>query len=425
MKSKNYKDYMYNFISDICSDIGPRLTTTSQEKEGFKVLEKELKINSDKIYSHNFKTSYNAYPGGAAKVSALMIFLGLFFIFTNFPIVCVIISIFALILGVSEIMFLKSPLDIFYKKGISKNVFGKISPTNKAKKYIIIAGHMDSAYEIPSSKKGIKLLKRIIYDVLIVGFSINLWALTKVGILGMQINVPFSVGLWGFFNVNLIDILLAIIFLPILIFFYIPSVLNFFGNKIVPGANDNLSGVAISLAAAKHLYKNKPKNVEVWCGAFGAEEAGMRGSQNFVKDIPRNILDNSYTIVLDSVGAGDGVAILEEEDMYLKLNNKYPFVHPSKHDKELCDKVYKVTKSLNQKSPSVEVMKSKFAGTDASSFSLEGYKACSIVCGDKKSHFVVNWHTMEDIPKNLDKNVLQHVLDMILETVNSIDKDNE
>ena len=59
---------------------------------------------------------------------------------------------------------------------------------------------------------------------------------------------------------------------------------NFVSHNKCLGANDNLSGAISALSIAKYFKdpNRRPKNVEIWCVAFGAEEAGQRGSTDFV-----------------------------------------------------------------------------------------------------------------------------------------------
>lgn len=73
-----------------------------------------------------------------------------------------------------------------------------------------------------------------------------------------------------------------------------------------PGANDNASGVAAALVAARLLRENPPAaGVEIV--AFGAEELGLHGSQFYARS-PR-LQQISGMINLDMVGVGDRLQI--------------------------------------------------------------------------------------------------------------------
>lgn len=75
--------------------------------------------------------------------------------------------------------------------------------------------------------------------------------------------------------------------------------------NILTGAGDNASGVGVMLEAAEVLkgYKTQGKIIFV---AFGAEEAGLRGSIYYAEQMTEKDIANTVTMInLDSVGVGD------------------------------------------------------------------------------------------------------------------------
>ena len=77
-------------------------------------------------------------------------------------------------------------------------------------------------------------------------------------------------------------------------------------SPVVPGANDNASGVAVALSLADKLQEEPPRNLDVWVVLTGGEECGMEGMRSFART-HKDELDPFKTIVLaiDSVGKGD------------------------------------------------------------------------------------------------------------------------
>jgi Zn-dependent M28 family amino/carboxypeptidase len=57
------------------------------------------------------------------------------------------------------------------------------------------------------------------------------------------------------------------------------------GGVLHPGADDNASGVAALLAAAKHFKANPPQHTIVFA-AFDAEEMGLKGAEQFMAKLP-------------------------------------------------------------------------------------------------------------------------------------------
>lgn len=82
--------------------------------------------------------------------------------------------------------------------------------------------------------------------------------------------------------------------------------------KIIRGAIDNASGVAVLINLAKILieeYDINPPDFDIIFCAFNGEEKGLKGSSNFVKDI-KNKYKNLVNINIDSVGYVNGGDII-------------------------------------------------------------------------------------------------------------------
>ena len=80
---------------------------------------------------------------------------------------------------------------------------------------------------------------------------------------------------------------------------------------VVPGANDNASGVAGVLEALRALADDRPEGLEVVAVFPGSEESGMDGMRAWLADAR---LDPATTLVvgLDTIGSGEPV-VLEAE----------------------------------------------------------------------------------------------------------------
>ncbi|MGE5486130.1 MAG: M20/M25/M40 family metallo-hydrolase [Ignavibacteriales bacterium] len=91
-----------------------------------------------------------------------------------------------------------------------------------------------------------------------------------------------------------------------------------------PGANDNASGVAVILEAARVL-KDYDLASEVRFLAFGAEELSLLGSKYYASTLTPEEVSNIIGMVnLDMVGIGDecssgNIGIFEEEDPYAQI----------------------------------------------------------------------------------------------------------
>jgi len=80
--------------------------------------------------------------------------------------------------------------------------------------------------------------------------------------------------------------------------------------KTSPGADDNGSGVGVLLELAKHFKKLKiPDNFRIIFIAFGAEEAALVGSREYLKSHSKSLENCQLLINLDQVGGSDVIAI--------------------------------------------------------------------------------------------------------------------
>ena len=104
-----------------------------------------------------------------------------------------------------------------------------------------------------------------------------------------------------------------------------------------PGANDNASGIAMLLSLAKYYSENPPRHSVMFI-AFGAEEAGLIGSEYYVNHPLVPLSQIKFVMNLDLAGTGDDGATvvngailnrefellqkINEEGNYLKTINK-------------------------------------------------------------------------------------------------------
>lgn len=84
-----------------------------------------------------------------------------------------------------------------------------------------------------------------------------------------------------------------------------------FNHKMMPGANDNASGVAVIMGVAKAIHESglKPRRSIIF-NFFGAEEQGVKGSEFYLKHpfIPNKNLKGLFN--LDGVGRGTKLVAL-------------------------------------------------------------------------------------------------------------------
>jgi Zn-dependent M28 family amino/carboxypeptidase len=91
---------------------------------------------------------------------------------------------------------------------------------------------------------------------------------------------------------------------------------------VVPGANDNLTGVAALLELGRLLEEDRPTGLRVLLVSAGSEEANQEGTLAFARrhfgSLPR---ESTSFICLDTLGSGD--LVLLEGEGFLKMRD-YP-----------------------------------------------------------------------------------------------------
>ncbi len=76
-------------------------------------------------------------------------------------------------------------------------------------------------------------------------------------------------------------------------------------SDVVPGANDNASGVAAAIGAVTDLDDDPPENLDVWIVLPGAEECLQEGMRAFTRSHRKFLADKpTYFVNLDTVGHG-------------------------------------------------------------------------------------------------------------------------
>ena len=185
-------------------------------------------------------------------------------------------------------------------------------------------------------------------------------------------------------------------------------------SEIVPGANDNASGVATALSLVEVLDTEKPENLDVWLLLTGGEECQMEGMRAFIRAHRKSIdREHTYFLVLDSVGSGtvryetgEGLAVTYDMDKRLV---------------ELCGAVATADRENGDRFEA-KPLRHAFA-TDALPARIAKLRSTAITCLDDGSLLPANYRRPEDVPKRIDRKALDRAHDFTLELVRALDRD--
>jgi Zn-dependent M28 family amino/carboxypeptidase len=173
---------------------------------------------------------------------------------------------------------------------------------------------------------------------------------------------------------------------------------------VVPGANDNLSGVAVLLEVARRLQEHPPPaGVRVVLLSAGAEEANQEGMLAFARrhfgDLPT---DATSFLCLDTVGSPELVLI--EGEGFLRM-----FEYPSQQKERVAAAAREAGVRVRRG------MRFTFA-TDGLVPLRRGYQVASI--GSVTRHLVpANYHWPSDTADNVDYASVAAATDLVMGTI--------
>jgi len=160
--------------------------------------------------------------------------------------------------------------------------------------------------------------------------------------------------------------------------------------ELIPGANDNASGVAVVLGVVQALVRSGVKlRRSVVFILFGAEEQAVVGSEVYLKD-PVFPLDKTICFLnLDGVGCGDNIFCLAGENFpglfsFVKMANQ-SYIH----------RVLRSAYFSNLARPRLDAARFLWAGVPSLSFSVSGARSYYHVPSDDIS--TITPEVMEDL----------------------------
>ncbi len=157
----------------------------------------------------------------------------------------------------------------------------------------------------------------------------------------------------------------------------------------VPGANDNLSGVATLVALAEMLRERPLDGLEVWLVSCGAEETLQDGIRAFVARHRDQLGDGRTWVVNNDTVGSPHLAMLEGEGPVWMED----YADPSFRDLvELCadDAGIVLERGLRARSSTDSIIVSRERWPTVTLLSLNDWRGLS------------NYHLMSDVPENLD-----------------------
>ena len=170
-------------------------------------------------------------------------------------------------------------------------------------------------------------------------------------------------------------------------------------SKVVAGANDNLSAVAVLVALARSLAERPAPGVRVLLLSTGSEESFMEGMQGFMRR-HRATLDPARTTVLCLECLGSPTLTLVEAEGMLRMRY-YSDTARERLAAAASDAGVELVRGLRT-----------VAATDALVALRQGYRAATLASIDA-TKFPSNYHWPSDTPENLDWSTIERAFAVI------------
>jgi Zn-dependent M28 family amino/carboxypeptidase len=160
-------------------------------------------------------------------------------------------------------------------------------------------------------------------------------------------------------------------------------------SPVVPGANDNLTAVAVLVALAERLGEQPLSGLRVVLASCGAEEVIQGGIYAFAKrHFPTLPRDRTWFLNLESLGS----------PRLILLEGEGPVVMEDYHDRSFRDLV---ARAADNAGASLRRNMRARNSTDAVLPSRAGYPTATLASMDRNKA-LSNYHRMSDTPENVD-----------------------
>ena len=373
-----YAQYMVDEITHICTKLPKRGPGSEGEKLSCEYIGEEMKkLGCDTVYVEGFKENPGSFFGWIYfTITCCFLALASYFFM---PVLSIVFIAIGLTLCVLQFGLYKKVVDKFFKEKTGHNVSGFKKPTGEVKRRIIFNGHPDAAWEWPFK-----------YKFTYLGFDIHMIAC----FIGAFYTLGIAIAkLAGALSPELAKTLglVGLVFVP----FWFGLYFMWNRNKIVDGANDNLSGCYIGMAILKALHDEgiEFENTEIGVVCSGSEEAGLRGAKAWaaahadeMKDVP------TFVFSYDTIAQNEQLMV-----NYRDLNATV------KTDKEVGDLFFESCEELGI--PCKKGVVPPLGGaTDSAAFAQAGMRSTGITA---LNHALPDfYHTRLDTPEALNPSCL-------------------
>ena len=271
-KKKEAAEYMVSEITHICKDFEKRDPGSKGEQQACEYMADVLKneCGCERADVESLKENPGSFFGWIYfTITFVLAAVAISFFY---PLVSIILIVVGLLIVFMQFGLYKKFIDRFFPEKTGHNVTAVKSCKGEVKRRIFFNGHPDAAWEWPVNYKlggvGFEGHAVICGIGAVYYLVISIMLVAKNGLEYVSFDADETLGLLR---------LIGLVFVPFLIGLY----WMWNENRIVDGANDNLSGCYMGIAILKALKEEgiEFENTEVGVILTGSEEAGLRGAK--------------------------------------------------------------------------------------------------------------------------------------------------
>lgn len=393
---------IFDFVRTIIDTHGPRLPGSDEERAAqadiAKIMEHETGAKPT-VEEFQFapRASIGAIPylGYAAAVSLVLYYIH--------SALSLILSAAVLAFAVIQVFLYKGWFDKFFKQEKSNNTYSVIDGKGEIDHTIVFSGHTDSSWCWNMAVKNpLLMIPRTIYGVvgvaaILIGSLIRVFAGMGTVVRPEEMSKSFHAFL----------LIVPLLFIPGI--YSLCIYLSHDKTKASPGAMDNLTGVGAAICMGRYFKENPdklPDNCRIIVAALGAEEAGLKGSEAFMKAHAgdKELLIDPYFVNIDSLRDYDHFNAVKADSW-----------QGTKFDKDMHDMFMKAFRNAGVEPHSIS---NPVGGCDSTPICREGYKTITFAAQNPTA--TDYYHTYKDVYEDLDMNTLEKSVEVLLDVTEQI-----
>ena len=382
-KKKEAAEYMVSEITHICKDFEKRDPGSKGEQQACEYMADVLKneCGCERADVESFKENPGSFFGWIYfTITFVLAAVAISFFY---PLVSIILIVVGLLIVFMQFGLYKKFIDRFFPEKTGHNVTAVKSCKGEVKRRIFFNGHPDAAWEWPVNYKlggvGFEGHAVICGIGAVYYLVISIMLVAKNGLEYVSFDADETLGLLR---------LIGLVFVPFLIGLY----WMWNENRVVDGANDNLSGCYMGIAILKALKEEgiEFENTEVGVILTGSEEAGLRGAKAWCA-AHKGEFDDVPTFIFSYDTIHDPKYLMTN---YRDLNGTV------KADKDVSDLFMEAAKELDISCKKGWVPPLGGA-TDSAAFAQAGFRAAGVTGLNHKLEDY--YHTRRDTYDNMNE----------------------